>query len=198
MSLPLEKDVVFASVSKPSTPDPQVLHQPQVLHLMSHQHVVKAPWRGHQRSCREFRVKTAWSNLHSWLQAEHTVKSISLGRALRLRSGVSGHKASPGCLASLGLMQRTYQGSLDIKISVKPTRLLLNWVTTWGENVGYEWWCFVNHENSDWMSIIVSYSFRSPLGVWFRRRKTVFDNGVLGLSHDLKDNRETIWAPNIP
>lgn len=36
------------------------------------------------------------------------------------------HKDSPGCLASLGLMQRTYQGSLDRRISVRPVRLFLN------------------------------------------------------------------------
>lgn len=50
----------------------------------------------------------------------------------RITQGCLDHKISPGCLASLGLMQRTYQGSLDIRISVRSTRLFLNWVTTWG------------------------------------------------------------------
>lgn len=39
---------------------------------------------------------------------------------------LSEHRGSPGCLASLGLMQRTYQGCLDRRISVSPFRLFLN------------------------------------------------------------------------
>lgn len=110
VQLPLEKDIVFASVCKPGTSDPQVLHQAQVLDLVSHQHVVEA-------SCR--RQTGSSSVAGSRLQI---VTPADMRRACR---------ASPGCLASLGLMQRTYHGSLDIRISVKPTRLLLNWVTTW-------------------------------------------------------------------
>lgn len=34
----------------------------------------------------------------------------------------------PACLASLGLMQRTYDGSFDIRISINFARLVLNWV----------------------------------------------------------------------
>lgn len=37
----------------------------------------------------------------------------------------------PACLASLGLMQRTYDGSLDIRISINFARLVLNWVAAW-------------------------------------------------------------------
>lgn len=33
----------------------------------------------------------------------------------------------------------------------------------------------------------LAYSFWSPLAVWFGRRETVFDNSILGLSHDLRD-----------
>lgn len=34
----------------------------------------------------------------------------------------------PACLESLGLMQRTYDGSLDMRISMSLARLALNWV----------------------------------------------------------------------
>lgn len=38
----------------------------------------------------------------------------------------------PACLESLGLMQRTYDGSLDMRISMSLARLALNWVAAWG------------------------------------------------------------------
>lgn len=41
-------------------------------------------------------------------------------------------ECSPGCLPSFGFTQRTYQGSFDIRISVRPARLLLNCVATCG------------------------------------------------------------------
>lgn len=104
-------------------------------------------------------------------------------------------------------MQRTYQGSLDIKISVKPTRLLLNWVTTWGvEEYGrytsvYGLFIVIfiwtqNQRCHKWFWII-SYSFRSPLAVRFTGGKTVFDDSILGLSHDLVENRKTVSTPNM-
>lgn len=34
----------------------------------------------------------------------------------------------PACLESLGLMQRMYDGSLDMRISISFARLALNWV----------------------------------------------------------------------
>lgn len=37
----------------------------------------------------------------------------------------------PACLESLGLMQRTYDGSLDMRISISFARLDLNWVAAW-------------------------------------------------------------------
>lgn len=37
----------------------------------------------------------------------------------------------PACLASLGLMQRTYDGSFDMRISMSFARLALNWVAAW-------------------------------------------------------------------
>lgn len=37
----------------------------------------------------------------------------------------------PACLESLGLMQRTYDGSFDIRISMSFARLALNWVAAW-------------------------------------------------------------------
>lgn len=37
----------------------------------------------------------------------------------------------PDCLESLGLIQRTYDGSLDIRISMSFARLALNWVAAW-------------------------------------------------------------------
>lgn len=39
----------------------------------------------------------------------------------------------PACLASLGLMQRTYDGSFDIRISINFARLVLNWVAVCGQ-----------------------------------------------------------------
>lgn len=100
-------------------------------------------------------VKTVWSN----------VLYIADCR-LNIREKVQDFQASPGCLASLGLMQRTYQGSLDIRISVKPTRLLLNWVTTWW-GVTWKWqvyecWWFVyssfvnNHHLNHFLQFQVS------------------------------------------
>lgn len=38
----------------------------------------------------------------------------------------------PACLESLGLMQRTYDGSFDMRISMSFARLALNWVAAWG------------------------------------------------------------------
>lgn len=37
----------------------------------------------------------------------------------------------PGCLASLGLIQRTYDGSLDMRISISFIRLFLNWLAAY-------------------------------------------------------------------
>lgn len=37
----------------------------------------------------------------------------------------------PACLESLGLMQRTYDGSFDMRISMSFARLALNWVAAW-------------------------------------------------------------------
>lgn len=39
----------------------------------------------------------------------------------------------PACLESLGLMQRTYDGSLDMRISMSFARLALNWVAAWSD-----------------------------------------------------------------
>lgn len=135
-------------------------------------------------------VKTMWSNIHVLADCRPNIQEK-----------VQDFQASPGCLASLGLMQRTYQGSLDMRISVKPTRLLLNWVTTWWKWQVYEcWWFIYSGFVNQWVSIIIiwiiSYSFRSLLAVWFSRRKTVFDNSILGLSHDLQDKRK-IKNPNM-
>ena len=41
--LPLQEDLISPAVSEAGPSDPQVLHQPQVLHLVSHQHIVKEP-----------------------------------------------------------------------------------------------------------------------------------------------------------
>lgn len=40
----------------------------------------------------------------------------------------------PGCLASLGFIQRTYDGSLDIRISISLAKLSLNCVAAWAKD----------------------------------------------------------------
>lgn len=87
--LPLEEDLVFASISKASAPHPQVLHQPQVLDLMSHQHIVKTPCKGHQRSSREFSgSKLSGVTYMCWLNVGRTYrkKSISLATGSKVFS----------------------------------------------------------------------------------------------------------------
>lgn len=39
--IPLEEDIKFTSICESSSSDPQVLHEPQILHLMPDQHFIK-------------------------------------------------------------------------------------------------------------------------------------------------------------
>lgn len=47
---PLEEDLVFAAVSESGPPDPEVLHEAQILDLVPHQHFVKAGWTGRRET----------------------------------------------------------------------------------------------------------------------------------------------------
>lgn len=43
--LPLQESLIFAAIGKAGSAHTQVLHQPQVLHLVPDQHLIKAAWR---------------------------------------------------------------------------------------------------------------------------------------------------------
>lgn len=43
--LPLQESLIFAAIGKAGSSHTQVLHQPQVLHLVPDQHLIKAAWR---------------------------------------------------------------------------------------------------------------------------------------------------------
>lgn len=106
---PLEEDIKFTSVCESGSSDPQVLHEPQILHLMPDQHFIELACEWEQTRF----TKPYTRNLHS-------------------RSGPSARP--PGCLDSLDFRQRMYQASLATRISVSFSRLLLNWVATYRHN----------------------------------------------------------------
>lgn len=107
--IPLEEDIKFTSVCESGSSDPEVLHEPQILHLMPDQHFIKLACEWEQS---RFTKPSTW-NLHS-----------CSGPSARL----------PGCLDSLDFRQRMYQASLATRISVSFSRLLLNWVATYRHN----------------------------------------------------------------
>lgn len=114
--IPLQKDLVSSSVGKAGPSDSEVFHQPQVFHLVSHQNVVKTP-------CRNTEL-IRWR--HRELMCEQCFKGTTRDSVKQ-----AFWRYTPGCLASLGFRQRTYHGSLDMRISVRPIKLLLNWVATY-------------------------------------------------------------------
>lgn len=60
---------------------------------------------------------------------------------------------------------------------------------------GYQQFVYYIYVSNNIRGIVIwkmSYSFRSPLAVWFSRRKTVLDNSIFGLSHDLKKRNLSI------
>lgn len=155
---PLQEELVLAPVREAGPSHPQVLHQPQVLHLVSDQEIIKLPWSKSTPSL----VSSAWggspmcphigenqegikslithgaefaASLTKLFIYKYTHKHTTYTRCTLLPTNPSAHSldsaespapALPGSLFSLGLMQRMYEGSLDIRISIRLVRLFLN------------------------------------------------------------------------
>lgn len=101
---PLQEGFKASSVGEAGSPHPQVFHETEVLYLVSDQNFIECTCRG---------------NFCFFICFFPILKFFMF-------------KDVPGCLASLGLMQRMYDGSLDIRISMSFIRLFLNWVAAWG------------------------------------------------------------------
>lgn len=157
---PLQEELVLAPVREAGPPHPQVLHQPQVLHLVSDQEIIKLPcskstpplvssvW-GSSPTCpcvggHQERIKSPITHGDKFAASltklfKHKHISTTYTHCTLLQRNPSVHSlhsaepsapGSPGSLFSLGLMQRMYEGSLDIRISIRLVRLFLNWVAT--------------------------------------------------------------------